>query len=274
VITQLNVLPITDTTIVGYLCHVGDRYTENGFDVDAVGIHTNTLTGSNGCDSICRLDLRLGNPYDTTYSVLGCNGKPLALLDTIVWNNGTYSFTFQTAEGCDSVINIHASFVGMENSGGKETIYTDEFPIEFDATCNYCYDYQWQSGETSPLISINKEGVYQVTAQSPCGLQEQTIVVIYTLGSDNIFVPNAFTPAASSNNVFRPMSADEFELTFSIYNRYGDLIFESNSIADGWDGTFNGQPCPIGSYVWKMVYRNITHKSTLKSRTGTVMLVR
>jgi gliding motility-associated-like protein len=180
----------------------------------------------------------------------------------------------QNIEGCDSVINIHVSFIGMENGGGRETIYTDEFPIELDATCNYCYDYNWQNGETTPQISISKEGTYQVTAQSPCGLQEQSMNVVYTLGSDNIFVPNAFTPMANSNNVFRPVASDEFELTFSVFNRYGDLIFETNNIAVGWDGTFNGQLCPAGSYIWKLVYHNLTHQSTLKVRFGSVMLVR
>ena len=56
-----------------------------------------------------------------------------------------------------------------------------------------------------------------------------------------------------------------------IYNRWGQLIFETNDINEGWDGTKNGNPCNIGVYVWAIYYEGGEGEITNK---GTVTLVR
>lgn len=63
-------------------------------------------------------------------------------------------------------------------------------------------------------------------------------------------MPNVFTPNYDSiNDVFRPITDEITELEFSIYNRYGNLIFETNRLRGFWDGrTTGGEPCPDGTY--------------------------
>lgn len=71
-----------------------------------------------------------------------------------------------------------------------------------------------------------------------------------TDGISNIILPNVFTPNYDSiNDVFRPIIDEITELEFSIYNRYGNLIFETKRLRGFWDGrTTAGEACPDGTY--------------------------
>lgn len=74
-------------------------------------------------------------------------------------------------------------------------------------------------------------------------------------------MPNAFRPKSNipDNQTFKPVGAvaalNNFELL--VYNRWGQLIFESNSPTNGWDGIINGQDAPAAAYVWLMRYESL-----------------
>jgi len=58
-----------------------------------------------------------------------------------------------------------------------------------------------------------------------------------------------------------------------IFNRWGQMVFSSKNISDGWDGNMEGRPQPVGVYVWMLNYRDhLTGKTT--SKAGTVVLIR
>jgi gliding motility-associated-like protein len=89
-----------------------------------------------------------------------------------------------------------------------------------------------------------------------------------------IYFPSAFTPNADGlNDVFRipPSTAIEKLQYFIIYNRFGQKVFETNNIAQGWNGQINGSDAPTGSYVYIIKARDINGEVLLK---GTVLLVR
>lgn len=89
-------------------------------------------------------------------------------------------------------------------------------------------------------------------------------------------VPNAFNPssAAEENRTFKVFADPDNRVNkFSmyIYNRWGELIFETDDINEGWDGTKNGKPCNAGVYVWTIYVEGTDAESTNK---GTVTLIR
>lgn len=91
----------------------------------------------------------------------------------------------------------------------------------------------------------------------------QTIVSFDTNDSiSNIILPNVFTPNADSvNDVFKPYTDEITELSFSIYNRYGNLIFETNRVNGFWDGrTTSGEPCNDGVYFCVLTASGIDGK--------------
>lgn len=89
-------------------------------------------------------------------------------------------------------------------------------------------------------------------------------------------VPNAFNPnsAAEENRTFKVFADPENRVTkfaMYIYNRWGQLVFQTEDITEGWDGTQNGQECNPGVYVWTIYQEGADGKSTNR---GTVTLVR
>ena len=76
-------------------------------------------------------------------------------------------------------------------------------------------------------------------------------VVVVVEDDSEINVANAFTPGSVPNDIIRVQHHGIAKLnSFRIFNRWGQLVFETTNIDEGWDGTFNGQPQPIGVYVY------------------------
>lgn len=90
-----------------------------------------------------------------------------------------------------------------------------------------------------------------------------------------IDVPTAFSPNNDGQNDYLyPLNAYKaLDLHFSIYNRYGQLLFETTDWRRKWDGTVNGRASDVGTYVWMLQY---TEKETGKKvfRKGTTVLIR
>jgi gliding motility-associated-like protein len=88
-------------------------------------------------------------------------------------------------------------------------------------------------------------------------------------------VPNAFTPNNDSNNDFlRPLNAIKADqLVFKVFNRWGQLVYQTSDWKKGWNGTLNGVPQSAGIYAWMLQYvdRDSGEKRMMR---GTAALIR
>jgi gliding motility-associated-like protein len=91
---------------------------------------------------------------------------------------------------------------------------------------------------------------------------------------DAIFIPNTFTPNGDQkNDVFRIRSYGMSHISlFRVYNRWGELIFETNNINEGWDGTWKGELCFPAVYVYYV--EGVCSDGTKLLKHGNVTLVR
>ncbi|MCK9399962.1 MAG: gliding motility-associated C-terminal domain-containing protein [Bacteroidales bacterium] len=140
--------------------------------------------------------------------------------------------------------------------------------------------YLWNTGDTTESIVINSEGKFKVEMESSVGCTGSDSVYIKLTSEEipetNLFIPNAFTP--DGNGINDTFSVSHFSLslehfTMSIFDRWGGLIFESNDILVGWDGKKNGNPCPGGVYVYKIIF-TVDGIPGNQERVGTVALVK
>jgi len=124
-----------------------------------------------------------------------------------------------------------------------------------------------------PEISPEVRTRYFVTAKTEEGCivsDSMDVLVDGTL----IDMPNAFVPAGNGpNSIFKPSARGIAKLrSFHIYNRWGQMVFESRDIDKGWDGTFNGQPQPVGVYIYTI--EAVTDAGKPFTRQGNVTLIR
>ncbi len=86
-------------------------------------------------------------------------------------------------------------------------------------------------------------------------------------------LPNAFTPGTGVNNKFTIIKRGEATLNhFRIFNRWGEVVFETTNVGDGWDGTFKGAQQPLGVYVYDV--QAVTKTGKLFNKRGNVTLLR
>jgi len=112
----------------------------------------------------------------------------------------------------------------------------------------------------------------RATTAGGCYGESSIVVRVFKTGPD-IFVPNAFTPGKSTNNLFRPVPVGVGSLQFfRVYNRTGQLVFSTSQIGRGWDGTIGGKPQDSGSFVWVVQGTDYTGENIYKK--GIMVLIR
>ncbi len=88
----------------------------------------------------------------------------------------------------------------------------------------------------------------------------------------SIYIPNSFTPNGDGlNDTFGAYGEAIKDFKMQVYNRWGQMIFESNNVNNQWDGTHQGEKVPMGSYVYKVIAKGVVGKQTTKD--GTVNIV-
>lgn len=111
-----------------------------------------------------------------------------------------------------------------------------------------------------------------------CVSNPQSFTASLELCPNEIFyIPNAFTPDGDEkNNTFKPIitsGVDLFNYNFVIYNRWGEVIWESNNPNMGWDGTYNNIMCQDGVYTWKLHFK-VPNVDNIKEFYGSLTLIR
>jgi len=88
-----------------------------------------------------------------------------------------------------------------------------------------------------------------------------------------MILPDAFAPTSSNNQVFKPIPifVNEEGYSMQIFNRWGQKVFETERLDEGWDGTYQGQQQPTAVYVYLIKYLNEKGEEQIKK--GTVALI-
>ncbi len=136
--------------------------------------------------------------------------------------------------------------------------------------------YLWNTGATTQQIEVMLGGEYTFTLVDSLGcIRTDTVTVIESEGSAEVFVPNAFTPNGDGvNDIWYPVGEGIEDFELQIFTRWGELVFTSNSTDVGWDGTFKGRALQNGVYVYKMWYINACVGTDFVQKFGHIVLTR
>jgi len=110
--------------------------------------------------------------------------------------------------------------------------------------------YLWQDRSTKPNYLVRAPGVYYVRVTNMCGTSQDTISVTYKDNNCRIYLPTAFSPNQDNlNELYTPVTFKVDQMRYSIYNRWGEKLFEGNPDTAGWNGTYRGDNCQSGWYL-------------------------
>jgi gliding motility-associated-like protein len=116
--------------------------------------------------------------------------------------------------------------------------------------------------------------IYTVTATNNYGCSTATTATVQVEIEATIYTPNTFTPNGDGlNDVFKPICTNISNLNWVVFDRWGLQLFQTNTIDQGWDGTYHGGKCQEDVYVYKLEYTDIpTNKA--HSLSGHINIVR
>jgi gliding motility-associated-like protein len=279
----VTVNPNVSSTSNISLCQ-GDSILINGVYVQTAGTYVEVLSTAFGCDSTVTYNLTVNMVSVATTPVTICQGDSALIEGNYYSNPGTFPFTFTGHLGCDSIViyeltvaplpsfNIvppGPSYINLGESvdfavmpGIPGTSYS--WDPEIGLSCVYC-----QNPTATPPESM----WYYVTVTNSQGCQSIDSTYIEVDPSSNIYIPNIFSPNEDGNNdvyYVRGKGIKQFNIT--IYNRWGQVVFQSKDIEQGWDGTFKGTPLNQGVFVYQV--NVILYNGDQLNETGNITLVR
>lgn len=164
-----------------------------------------------------------------------------------------------------AVIEPNQSVQLNANIGAGITNYTVSWSPPDGLSCTDCLN---------PIASPSESTTYQITINTPDGCQRTVSVsVSVELPCKGVAIPTIFSPNGDGLNdeicIQNQNCVETFEL--AIYNRWGELVFYTNNPNECWDGSFRGQPAPIGVYAFK-VFANAN--GLFLEESGNISLVR
>ena len=193
------------------------------------------------------------------------------ITDYIILNavgvSGTYYITGTATGGCSSTTSVQVVVKVNKATPGVTlpTVSTaPNTPTQLSGRdLGIGYTYQWYppvginfDDIKNPTFNYNVQTQYTITLTPPDGscptVDTLLVKMSLTPTTSALNVPNAWSPNGDGHNDrLYPLTINMKELQyFRVYNRWGQLMFETHTLGQGWDGTFNGQPQVMDVYTW------------------------
>lgn len=202
--------------------------------------------------------------------------------------DGSYyvGLTVTTSDGCvysDSLsyaITVYPQPVaGFSMNPVAVSIYTPEIQFVDLSMGALAWEYDFgdltYSNQPSPEHFYNAPGTYTVSqiVTNGYGCSDTVAHDITILEESTFYAPNAFTPNGDGyNEIFLPQGTGIVEYRLLIFNRWGELLFETTDLTLGWDGTYKDQVVKEDVYVWKV--RIVDLNNDLQEYTGRVTVLK
>lgn len=178
---------------------------------------------------------------------------------------GSYNVIFASnnIKGCYDTTVRKVVIQNFRPFAGDDTIIVKGEYIQFDAKGGTKYtwvppDYLSDTSISNPVGTYLDTGyhTYYVYVESDYGCKGWDTMNVWVVNQAYFVMPNAFTPNGDGlNDIFRPRAVGYKTLKyFRIFNRWGEEVFRTTSIEQGWDGTYKGVRAEMGTYFWELVF--------------------
>jgi gliding motility-associated-like protein len=268
----------------GYIVAIGE--TNGCFDYDSLYLTVNPLSQvvfssdiSVGC-----IPLIVEFSNDTPGDFLSCtwqfsDGTTISSCDNFSHEFNTpgcfdVTLTLETTEGCISQA-IQNNMICVDDFPVADFFINPDYLTNINNTAYFnntsvgATTYFWQFGEnhgtsneSNPTYTYGEEELeHEITliAYSQYGCSDTVTKTIEGLEELLFWVPNTFTPDGNKHNdTFDPVfisGFNPFDYNLLIFNRWGEVLFESNNAEVGWDGTYGGEIVKDGTYIWKIEFK-------------------
>ena len=240
------------------ICY-GESFLFGGVYYHFSGNYTNSVQTIGGCDSSVILNLTVNLPVETFDSKSICEGDSILLGGNYQSQPGSFVDSLMNSIGCDSIVNtilteeilpnviaFSDTTINKGTSAQLSVFGADSYfwSPNYEINCNSC---QFPNVFPQTTTTYIVEGNYGVCSSS------DTITVTVMDVEQYLYIPNSFSPNGDGvNDSFRIYGQEIDEFKILIFNRWGELLFESNNIGNNWNGFYKGKEVPSGVYVFRI----------------------
>lgn len=215
----------------------------------------------------------IDNLHDTTL----CQGQKItldasAVQGNYIWQDQSTMATLEvvsagnywveiTSQNCKIVDSVKVTINTIYPLNTNDTTICEGETLILN-TNNQLAQYLWQNNDTTASIVANNAGVYWVKISNGfCTLIDTVNINTQACTSELIF-PNIFTPNSDGfNEAFVPIKIKGIvQSNLNIYNRWGQIVYETSDLQEGWDGKINNKPASAGVYFYIVNYTTIDDK--------------
>ncbi|RYY67593.1 MAG: T9SS type B sorting domain-containing protein [Chitinophagaceae bacterium] len=208
-----------------------------------------------------------------------------------LWQNGSTAPTFLI--DTPGAYWVHTQVTGCHNPV-RDSIFVDTLGLpavslgpdrDICAYDNFFLSFQgrniasfvWSTGSTDPSIRISTTGTYSIDVRNSCGTARDEADILVLPCNDDLYFPSAFTPNSDGkNDRFKAAhlpGVTVFSYELNVYNRWGELVFRTNRLDGGWDGSLGGKQQDSNLFVWYARYRK-NAAAPEQFQKGSVLLIR
>lgn len=196
-----------------------------------------------------------------------------------------YVLTAIDTIGCDKPVSDTVTITvipPIKAYAGRDTFTIAGRPLQLAASGGTTYLWRPTTGLDNPTTdapvatlptTIDSIRYIARVSSGSCFAEDDVLVRVFKNGPD-LYVPSAFTPNGDGlNDIVRPVGVGIAQLQhFRIYNRWGQLLYTTAQLGQGWDGSYNGVKQPAGTYVYEAV--GTDQSGNRVYRKGTLVLIR
>jgi gliding motility-associated-like protein len=214
------------------------------------------------------------NYQDKLQDTTLCSGQNL-LLDvsttqgSYLWHNQSNQPTYLvteagkywveiTTENCKTMDTIAVSYTYLKPLNFSDTVICEGTNLLLNSN-NDNAQYLWQDNSTASSLEVNQEGVYWVkVTENNCSISD-TVTIETKTCETFIAYPNVFTPNTDGlNEHFVPIKIKGIkDANLVIFSRWGQKVFETTNLLEGWNGKINNSLANTGVYYWILNYKDI-----------------
>ncbi|MBP7496595.1 MAG: gliding motility-associated C-terminal domain-containing protein [Bacteroidales bacterium] len=193
-----------------------------------------------------------------------------------VKHNGTYS-VYCSIDNCKTAKSYLTLIINKKPENFlPETLYTCENDTLTITPSMIFKNYLWEDKSVKPNHQINKAGLYSLSVVDSNDCKGFDSVNVIESCKPLLFIPSAFTPNEDNiNDIFLPAIKYVTKYNLYIYNRWGEILFSSDNINEGWNGSFNNTFSPQGVYLYSILIEGYDKGKAIKRKlTGELILLK
>lgn len=251
-----------------------------------------------GCEPFMPEFTNLSSPVGASCEWIFGDGNTGASCGTITneyEQDGFYDVTLTVtlAEGCVSTVTYNdyievIPFPVASFQISDQVVDINDPSIQFVNSSLFATDYTWDFGDGSPLTGIespshlfpetpNEDYLVTLWSRNELGCMDSVSKTIFVSDVITFYIPNIFTPDGDEyNETFQPIfysGHDPYDFNMKIFNRWGELVFESFNAAQGWDGTYGSKGLvEDGTFTWFIEFKETMSDKRHKHRGHVTIL--